>query len=207
MSQRDDISASYDFQMPSQSIGHGQSITMEFDGNKAQAAKSKLEQHMKTNNMTVSMLFAVLDTNSDKSVDLTEFMRKASAAHIKLDNDELKSLFRLLDTNNSGSITFAELVEQFAGYNTAHIVKAMQGLLAKSKMDPEQYFKQNCNQDKNKNQMTNHEFTKLVKNLYSKAVAIEIAHIYRHFDKGNKGYVTRQDWLHVIASGISETSY
>lgn len=61
--------------------------------------------------MTVSMLFAVLDTNSDKAVDLTEFMRKMTAAHMKLDNDELKSLFRLLDTNNSGSITFAELVE------------------------------------------------------------------------------------------------
>ena len=34
MSQRDDITASVD-NFPSQSLGHGQSITMEFDGNKA----------------------------------------------------------------------------------------------------------------------------------------------------------------------------
>ena len=97
--------------MPSQSIGHGQSITMEFDGNKANAAKVKVEQFMKTKNMTVSILFSILDTNSDKSLDLTEFMRKMTATHIKLDNDELKSLFRLLDVNNSGKITFAELVD------------------------------------------------------------------------------------------------
>jgi Ca2+-binding EF-hand superfamily protein len=55
--------------------------------------------------------------------------------------------------------------------------------------------------------MSSHEFTKLVKSLYDRAVAIEIAHIYRHVDKGNKGYVTRQDWVHVISSDIRETSY
>ena len=69
--------------------------------------------------MTLSTLFAILDTDSNKNVDLTEFMRKITSMHIKLDNDEIKSLFKLLDVNSSGSITYAELAEGFSSINTA----------------------------------------------------------------------------------------
>lgn len=69
--------------------------------------------------MTLRTLFTILDTDSNKNVDLAEFTRKINSMHIKLDNDEMQSLFKMLDVNSSGSITYAELVEGFSSINTA----------------------------------------------------------------------------------------
>lgn len=47
----------------------------------------------------------------------------------------------------------------------------------------------------------------MVKSLYEKAEPVEINHIFRHFDKGGKGYLSKQDFLTVISNEIRETSY
>jgi Ca2+-binding EF-hand superfamily protein len=44
----------------------------------------------------------------------------------------------------------------------------------------------------------------MVKSLYEKVTAPEIAHIFRHFDKGNKGYVSKNDFLTTFSSEIRE---
>jgi len=45
----------------------------------------------------------------------------------------------------------------------------------------------------------------MVRSLYEKVTAPEIAHIFKHFDKGNKGYVSKNDFLTTFNSEIRET--
>jgi len=45
--------------------------------------------------------------------------------HMRMDDDEINALFRHFDLNNDGSISYNELVDMFAGLNTAQIIKKM----------------------------------------------------------------------------------
>lgn len=46
----------------------------------------------------------------------------------------------------------------------------------------------------------------MVRSLYEKVTAPEITYIFKHFDKGNKGYVSKNDFLTTFSSEIRETS-
>jgi len=70
--------------------------------------------------------------------------------HMRLDDDELNSLFRHLDMNNDGKLSYNELVEMFAGLNTAQIIKKMQKVILGSKVEPEFYFNKSCLSDPTK---------------------------------------------------------
>ena len=53
--------------------------------------------------------------------------------------------------------------------------------------------------------MTHNEFRNLVKEMgNSKMVEREYYHLKRHFDRGNKGFVSKTDFLHVIQSDYIE---
>jgi Ca2+-binding EF-hand superfamily protein len=45
--------------------------------------------------------------------------------HMRMDDDEINTLFRHFDLNNDGGISYNELVDMFAGLNTAQIIKKM----------------------------------------------------------------------------------
>lgn len=45
----------------------------------------------------------------------------------------------------------------------------------------------------------------MVKSLYEKVTPPEIVHIFRHFDKGNKGYVSKNDFMVTFSGDIRET--
>jgi Ca2+-binding EF-hand superfamily protein len=39
--------------------------------------------------------------------------------------------------------------------------------------------------------MSNEDFSRMVKELYEKVTKPEILHVFHHFDKGRKGYITK----------------
>lgn len=60
------------------------------------------------------MLFSVLDTNSDDSLNKGELSQKLRALHIGIEEGEIESLFKHLDKTNCGEISYAGFVEVFA---------------------------------------------------------------------------------------------
>ncbi len=82
------------------------------------SGKTKFENYIRMQDVNVGVIFAVLDTDSSKTIDFAEFKTKIKALHMNLDDDEMASIFKSMDINSSNSITYAELVEMFASINT-----------------------------------------------------------------------------------------
>ena len=57
------------------------------------------------------MLFNILDTNSDDTLNKGEFSQKLRALHIGIEEGEIESLFKHLDKNKNGEISYAEFVQ------------------------------------------------------------------------------------------------
>ena len=63
-------------------------------------------------------MFAVIDTDSSKSITFDEFKNKTRMLNIGLEDLEVKALFQNIDANNNGTITYDEFVNQFKQINT-----------------------------------------------------------------------------------------
>jgi len=97
-----------------------------------------------------SVMFAIMDTNSDSEISLNEFRLKLRALHIQIDEEEIVALFKKLDKNGSNSIDLSEFVTEFQEINTSQNIKKMKNIFDKSAMDPESYFNNNCHNDRKK---------------------------------------------------------
>jgi Ca2+-binding EF-hand superfamily protein len=86
------------------------------------AARAKIEQFMISQDVSLSVLFNVLDTNADKKLSKAEFKQKMRGLHMNLAEEELEGLFTELDTDDDGAITYMAFVESFAAINTAQII-------------------------------------------------------------------------------------
>lgn len=84
-----------------------------------QSAKAKFEQYIRQKEVNLGVIFSVLDTNSNKEIDIQEFKRKMRGLHTGLDEEEIVALFRSMDINNSQTISYNELVDSFQALNTA----------------------------------------------------------------------------------------
>lgn len=62
-------------------------------------------------------------------------------------------------------------------------------------MDPEFYFKRYASEDGAQNKLSHNEFKHMLKSLYSNVSNLELSHVFKHFDRGNKGYITKEDFL------------
>jgi Ca2+-binding EF-hand superfamily protein len=71
----------------------------------------------------------------------------------------------------------------------------MQRVISGSKVDPEFFFGRFCKSDGTHTKMSNEDFSRMVKELYEKVTKAEILHVFHHFDKGRKGYITKQDFV------------
>lgn len=145
---------------------------------------------MRSKDMNLSVLFHILDTNSNEGISLPEFRTKTKAIGLVLDEQETNALYRDLDKDGSASITYKEVVDSFSQLNTEFLLKKMQRIITGSGTGPEFYFNRYAVSDTSKKQMRNEEFAKLAKELNEKVMNIEISHLYRHFDATNKGYIT-----------------
>ena len=92
------------------------------DQNKVTSARNKIENYLKSKDMSLGVMFAVIDADSSGAMELPEFRNKIRGLHMNLDDEEATAIFRHLDLNNDGSITYAELVEAFSTINTEQII-------------------------------------------------------------------------------------
>ena len=86
---------------------------------KFQTARAKIEQFMISQDVNLSVLFNVIDTDSNRSLSKSEFKQKLRALHMGLQEEELEALFREIDKDKSDTINEKEFVMMFAAINTA----------------------------------------------------------------------------------------
>ena len=84
---------------------------------------------MIVNDVTLSILFNVIDSNSDNRLTKQEFKHKIRGLHIGLEEAEIEELFKDLDANNDGHIVYDEFVKQFTSINTAQIITKMRKIM------------------------------------------------------------------------------
>ena len=97
----------------------------------------KINTFLLQQDVTLSILFNVLDTNSDNSLQRSEFNSKLAALHIDLKADELEALFKSLDKNGDGNITYHEFISQFSDVNARQIIARMHKILYGANMNIE----------------------------------------------------------------------
>lgn len=81
------------------------------------AAKEKIERFLASQDVTLSMLFSVIDTNSDDQLSRSEFSRKLNAMKAGLEPEEVDCLFKHIDSNKDNSISYGEFVQAFSAAN------------------------------------------------------------------------------------------
>jgi Ca2+-binding EF-hand superfamily protein len=113
-------------------------------------------------------------------------------------------LFRHLDINGSNSIDFDEFVNEFANISTDKAIKNIKKILVQGKIDPEYFFNKHSKMDRTNQKLTSSEFSNLLKEVQPNLIKREIYHVQKYFDRGNKGQVTKTDFLHVISSDFIE---
>lgn len=168
-------------------------------------AKAKVENYIRAKDINLGIMFSILDTDSNTRITKSEFRQKMRALHMQLDDEEIGAIFRSLDMNSDGAVGYAELVEQFAAINTQQLIRKMQRVIAGSKVEPEFFFARHCLSDGTKTKMSRADFDRMVKDLYEKVTKPEITYVFRHFDKGQKGYVTKGDFLAAFHAEVRET--
>lgn len=80
-------------------------------------AIEKITSFLVKQDVSLSVLFNVIDTNADQSLSKPEFHSKMNALHLKLTDEEIALLFKKLDLNEDGTITFEEFLMSFASVN------------------------------------------------------------------------------------------
>ena len=74
-------------------------------------ARTKVENYLKSKDISLGTMFRVMDTDSSGAMEFAEFKSKVKGLHMGLDDEEVIAIFKSLDMNSSGSVTYAELVE------------------------------------------------------------------------------------------------
>ena len=115
------------------------------------------------------------------------------------------AFFRGLDRNNSGAIDFGEFVNEFADINTDKFIQKMKKTFTESKIDPAVIYDKYAVNDPTKKKMNHTEFVNMLKFVVRQSlIPQEIHHLKRAFDRGNKGFVTKEDFLNVVYSDFVE---
>lgn len=83
--------------------------------------KNKLKNYIEQQDITLSGLFKIIDTNSDERLDMGEFISKMKALQVNLDDTELKTLFAVLDKTGKGEITYKAFVQEFPEINSKNL--------------------------------------------------------------------------------------
>ena len=112
-----------------------------------------------------------------------------------MDDDEILNIWKKLDRNGDGSITYDELIDEFAALNTELLLKRLRSTMKNSNIDIPHLFRKFCKRDPDCEIMHLPEFDKMTRYLIRvKLIKQEIFHLSSHFDKGNKSYITRDDF-------------
>jgi Ca2+-binding EF-hand superfamily protein len=117
------------------SVGEGPSAT-EF----LTQAITKMENFIMAQESSLSAIFSVMDTDSDREIRIDEFRNKARMLKIDLNDEESRALFIHIDKDSGGTISYKEFVQSFAPINTKQMIKNMDKIINSSKANPEAIF-------------------------------------------------------------------
>ena len=96
---------------------------------------------MRSQEVPLSVLFNVIDSNSDKKLNKSEFKQKMRALHLDLQEEELEALFNDIDIDNDKYIIYDEFIQRFSAINTQQILSRMKKILSNSNTSIEACYK------------------------------------------------------------------
>ena len=138
-------------------------------------ARRKIEDYLIVNDVTLSGLFNVIDSNSDNRLTRQEFKHNLRALSVGLAEEEIEELFKDLDVNHDGNISYDEFIKQFTAVNTGQIIQRMRKIMYGAQISAQYIFNKDCN-SKAMNLM---EFKNMLTGLFEgKLVDFEIEGIF-----------------------------
>lgn len=147
---------------------------------------------MITDDITLGILFNVIDTNSDKSLSKQEFKQKLRGMRLNLSEEELESLFRDLDVDGNNVVSYNEFIKQFTAINTAQIIKRIRRILSGSAISPEYIYNR---QAMDKPQISKAQFKKILKELIENLADFEIDSIFVELVGPNAGHLPKERFI------------
>lgn len=146
------VEASMSYNLPphhqSHSTGQGPpQVTNAANAEKVASAKIKVENYIRAQDINLGSVFAILDSDGNKSITVNEFRSKIKALHIPMEDDEVYALYAALDANKDGNIDYGELVEMFVEVNTSQLIRKIKRTIDGSKIPPEVLFDRYCKSD------------------------------------------------------------
>ena len=177
------------------------------DQSTLRSAQSKVESYLAAHDISLGVLFQVLDTDSSSAISYAEFKHKVRGLPMRLDDAEIGAIFASLDKNADASVSYGELVEQFAAVNTQQIIGRVRKVLIDSKSDPEVFFRRYSSEDGAANRLTLNELKRMVREIQPKATNLELSYVYKHFDRGNKGYISKEDFMTAFNATVLQKTF
>ena len=55
--------------------------------------------------------------------------------------------------------------------------------------------------------MSKAEFSRMIRELYSKVTSPELAAVHKHFDRGSKGYILKEDFLSAFKRPVAQQTF
>jgi hypothetical protein len=110
--------------------------------------KASIQSYVLSQDISLNTLFKVLDTDSDKRLELNEFKNKLGALGLKLDDADQTLLFNSLDKNKNGSITYQEFCQEFSGLSVQILLTKIRKMIEGVSTAP-QLFQKHCSDKQN----------------------------------------------------------
>lgn len=158
-------------------------------------AKEKIERFLASQDVTLSMLFSVIDTNSDEQLSRSEFSRKLTAMRAGLEPEEVDVLFKHLDANKDGSVSYGEFVQAFSAANAGQIVNRMRRVLFGASMSVKQLLSDHCLPSDPPAAISKASFRKIVGVLIDKLADFEVDGVFKELAKPGVDVISREDFL------------
>lgn len=168
-----------------------------------QLIKNKIREYIIKQDISLNILFTLMDTDGNRNLDFSEFKSKMASLKLPVDDDELKILFKSIDRDGSGSITYKEFAQEFSKINCEMLIGRIKKIITGAKVPPEAIFDKHCS-DRKSNQLIKSDFTRLVRTYVEKSTDHEIATLFRHFDQSGKGYIKREEFTQAFGREIKE---
>ena len=67
-------------------------------------------------------------------------------------------------------------------------------LFTAGKINPEYHFNKYSAQDGSRTSMSKAEFERMVKDINNEVTALEVTHVFKHFDTAGRGYIRLEDF-------------
>ena len=94
------------------------------------------------------------------------------------------------------------MFEEFSEIYTDQLKRRIERIIKNSKIDPEFYFNKFSADKGQRDQLSKEEFDRLVRSLYEKVTNAEVYLLFKHFDRGLKGFITKQEFVQQISQEV-----